>query len=441
MAYSIYNLILHLALPFILLRLYWRGRKAPAYRQRIAERFGFNGIQVSAGQCLWIHTVSVGEFIAAQPLIRRIQSEQPNLTLIITSMTPTGSTQITQVLGETVEHCYLPYDYSWAQNKLMAAWQPKLLLILETELWPNLLRAAHKHAVPVVIANARLSQKSADGYKKFSSFSRLLMSYIDYIAVQAEPDANRFIDLGLPAERLTVTGSIKSDITVSDLQKKKAKALRRQWGETRSIVMAASTHRGEDEIVLSAFNQLRREISDSLLVLVPRHPERFNEVADLIAQQGFKSTRRSDQLAKTASPVDSEDDNFIAPECSVILADTMGELMVLLGAVDVALVGGSLLPEMGGHNVLEPIAWGKPVIVGPGMRNFQSLFEQLQAVQGIVQVQSAEELATAFANLLRDTSLRTHTIEQSQSVLNANKGALEALVTIVNKQIHKSAAK
>lgn len=416
----VYNLLFHLALPFLLLRLWLRSRQAPAYRERILERFGVNDIQLN--ESIWVHTVSVGEFIAALSLIKKLQRRYPDVPMVVTTMTPTGSEQVLKSLGSSVHHCYLPYDFFWAQRRLIKKLKPKALIVLETELWPNLLLEAKRALVPVIVANARLSEKSAAGYGRLLPLTQKIFHCIDQLAVQAEADAQRFQDLGMPNEKMKVTGSIKSDLQVSEAQREVARNCRMQWGHMRPVIIAASTHLGEDEKVLAAFQQVLKSLPDALLVLVPRHPERFNSVAALIEQMQFSMQRRS------------HNDAELSTQTQVLLGDTMGELMVMLGASDVAFVGGSLVSN-GGHNVLEPIAFDIPVVVGPSMFNFQTIFNELHEQAAILQIEDSEELARAWLTLLTDSVVRDGVVEKAAGIMKKNQGALDKLLAIIDAEL------
>ena len=421
MIFFLYNALLHLALPFLLLNLWRRGRKAPAYRTRVAERFGFNAIQLD--KSLWIHAVSMGEFLAALPLIQQLQQRYPDLPIVVTTMTPTGSAQVTAKLGNQIHHCYLPYDYAWAQQRLFRQFNPKILLIMETELWPNLIRVAKQRQVPTLLINARLSEKSAKGYQRFASLTHSVLQDLSHIAVQAQADADRFIQLGYDLGRMTVTGSIKSDVVIgSDLQQRAAQ-IKQHWGKARATTLAASTHAGEDEIVLNAFKLVQQYDSDSLLVLVPRHPERFDQVAELIREFNYSMVRRSEV---NSGELDSS--------VKVVLGDTMGELMPMFGACDAAFVGGSLVSN-GGHNILEPIAWSVPVVVGPSMFNFQTLYDQLRKVQGVIEIEDANTLGEAWLRLLSDTEGRQLQCQQAAEVLADNQGALEQCLELIHDHL------
>lgn len=411
----LYSLLLYLLTPLILLRLYWRGRKAPGYRQRWAERFG--RIPAPPGPCLWVHAVSLGETRAALPLIRALLERHPDSPLLVTTTTPTGSRQVREALGGRVHHVYAPYDLPGAVARFLDRTRPRLALIMETELWPNLFAACRRRGVPVVVANARLSERSARGYRRLGRLSRRLLARTTVIAAQAEADARRFRELGAP--RVTVTGNLKYDLALPDGLPEQGRALRRQLGRERPVWIAASTHQGEDESVLDAFTRLRQARPRALLVLVPRHPERFDAVAELCRRRGWTVARRSRGEPCT-------------PATAVYLGDTLGELLLLFAAADLAFVGGSLVP-VGGHNVLEPAALGLPVLFGPQMFNFTEAGRRLLEAGAARQVAGATELAAAAAELLADAERRAAMGRAGRAVVEANRGALAALLAVVEE--------
>ncbi|HSC83364.1 MAG TPA: lipid IV(A) 3-deoxy-D-manno-octulosonic acid transferase, partial [Pseudomonas sp.] len=352
----LYTLILHLALPLICLRLLWRAWRAPAYGRRIGERFAF-GLGAFAPGGIWVHAVSLGESIAAAPLIRELLARYPHLPITVTSMTPTGSERIQALFGSRIQHCYLPYDLPWACKRFLCKVQPQLAVIMETELWPNHIHQCAMRGVPVVLANARLSERSARGYARFTKLTAPMLGELSLIAVQSEAEAERFRQLGARPDCVEVTGSIKFDLSVDPQLQQRATALRAEWGATaRPLWIAASTHAGEDEIILAAHRQLLQQFPQALLILVPRHPERFASVFELCTREGFGTVRRSLGVAVTA-------------ETQVLLGDTLGELLFLYALADLAFVGGSLVAN-GGHNLLEPAALGKPLLSGPHLFNF-----------------------------------------------------------------------
>ncbi len=412
----LYSLIFYLCVPLILLRLWWRGRRAPAYRRRIRERFGF--ITPVGAPCLWVHAVSVGEVQAARPLLAQLQQRYPDHTLLVTTMTPTGAERVA-ALGGGIEHRYLPYDLPGAMQRFLRRVRPRACLIMETELWPNLLHYCAREGVPVVLVNARMSARSARGYARLAGFTRNALRALRCIAAQTAADRERLIQLGADPARVQVTGSLKFDFALpADLVEQGA-ALREQWGNARKIWIAASTHRGEDALILQAHARIKQAVPDALLVLVPRHPERFNEVAALCQGQGYQVVRRSAQRAG-AAPTD------------IFLGDSMGELMLFFAAADVAFVGGSLVPT-GGHNLLEPAALGKPVLTGPHMFNFTEIHRQLLEVGASREVADPAALAEVVIELLDDEARRQRMGEHGRRLVERNRGALGRVMDLINK--------
>lgn len=407
--------------PLALARLWWRGRRSPGYRQRLGERFGA-APQLAPG-AIWLHAVSLGETRAALPLIRALLARHPGRPLLVTTTTPTGSAQVREALGERVAHCYAPWDLPGACARFLDRTQPALAVIMETELWPNLFAACAARGVPLVVANARLSARSARGYARVPRLIRPTLAATTLIAAQAAADAGRFVTLGAP--NVEVTGNLKFDLALPAALPSRALALRQGWGATRPVWIAASTHAGEDEQLLAAHATLRARWPDLLLVLVPRHPERFDAVAALVQTRGFALARRSHNEAASAA--------------AVYLGDTMGELLLLAAASDAAFVGGSLVPT-GGHNVLEPAALGVPVAWGPHMFNFAAA-EQLLAEAGAGrQVRDAADLAVAIGGWLADPALRARCGAAGAAVVAANRGALARLLERLDALLPPAAA-
>jgi 3-deoxy-D-manno-octulosonic-acid transferase len=412
----LYTGLLYLLLPLALLRLYWRGRRDPGHWQRWRERFG--GIPpLPEPGCLWLHAVSVGETRAALPLIRALREADPNQPLLVTTTTLTGSRQVREALGDQVQHVYAPYDLPGAVRRFLRRTQPRLAIIMETELWPNLLHQCAAAGIPVLIANARLSERSMRGYARFGWLTQPMLQHITLIAAQSEADAARFHALGAP--RVQVTGNLKYDLTLPDDLPEQGRQFRREWlGENRPVWIAASTHAGEDEQVLDAFAPLRDRWPELLLLLVPRHPERFDSVAELCWQRGFSVTRRSEKQPCSV-------------ETAVFLGDSMGELLQFYAAADLAFVGGSLVPT-GGHNVLEPALVGLPTLFGPHMFNFTEAGERLLQAEASWQVTNAVELAAAVDRLLADPALRREAGQCGRVVVERHRGALAALLVQIN---------
>ncbi|MBF7730191.1 lipid IV(A) 3-deoxy-D-manno-octulosonic acid transferase [Pseudomonas sp. N040] len=410
----LYSLLLHLALPLIVLRLLWRAWRAPAYARRIAERFACGLPPLRPGG-IWVHAVSVGESIAAAPLVRQLQARYPDLPVTVTCMTATGSERIRALFGDSVQHCYLPYDLPWAARRFLRRLQPRLAIIMETELWPNHVHQCALRSIPLALANARLSERSARGYARFAKLTAPMLAELSLIAVQTEAEAQRFRSLGARADCVQVTGSIKYDLSIAAELPQRAAALRQQWGAAqRPLWIAASTHAGEDEIVLAAHRQLLAQQADALLILVPRHPERFNGVLELCQREGFATRRRSRGEAPDA-------------DTQVLLGDTMGELLFLYALADSAFVGGSLVPN-GGHNLLEPAALGLPVLAGPHLFNFLEIAAQLRAAGALLEVRDAGELAGAVARVWQQPAVAQQMRDAGREVLQRNQGALQRLL-------------
>jgi len=420
----LYTLLWVLALPLALLRLLWRSRRAPAYRRRWAERLGRFTPPARTGG-VWVHAVSVGETQAAQPLIKRLLGEPRAQPVTVTTTTPTGSVRVSELFGDQVFHVYLPFDLPWAVDGFLERVQPRLLIMVETEIWPNLLARCAAHGIPTLLANGRLSARSARRYARLDGFTRETFAAIGAVAAQTEADAQRFVALGTPADRVRVTGSMKFDMAIRGSVKEQAEVLRRGWGTDRPVWVAASTHEGEEEAVLEAHRQVLTAVPEALLVLVPRHPERFERAAQLVRRAGLSMVRRTERTAVTAGT-------------AVFLGDTMGELPVFLGAADAAFVGGSLV-DIGGHNVLEPAAFGVPVVFGPHMHNFVAISELLLASDAARQVSDAEGLADVVLRWLGDASERARIGENGRRVVEANRGALDRTWQLVVELLPRDA--
>ncbi|MCL6272136.1 lipid IV(A) 3-deoxy-D-manno-octulosonic acid transferase [Sansalvadorimonas sp. 2012CJ34-2] len=410
-----YTLIFYLGLPLIVLRLLYRAWKAPAYAKRWSERFGFFTGPSDSQKSIWVHTVSVGESIAAAPLVRKLMEACPDHRIVVTTMTPTGSEQVKKLYGDSMFHVYAPYDLPGSVSRFLNKIQPELAIFMETELWPNTVAACHKRNIPTLLTNARLSERSARGYQRISSLSRNMLTKLSFIAAQTEDDARRFTELGFPKARMKVTGTLKYDIAVSQELRTEGQSLRVQWlsgrPEHARIFIAASTHKGEDEQVIEAFQSVRDSLPDTLLILVPRHPERFNPVYEQLSGGGLQVSRRS-----TNDPV--------TPETDVLLGDTMGELMRMFAASDIAFVGGSLV-EHGGHNPLEPAALGLPTIMGPHVFNFAEVVQTMEQAGALATVHTAAGLARQTAYLLADREACLEVGKAATEVMDRNRGALD----------------
>nr|WP_314876303.1 lipid IV(A) 3-deoxy-D-manno-octulosonic acid transferase [uncultured Pseudomonas sp.] len=412
---TLYTLLFHLGLPLVALRLFLRARKAPAYGQRVAERFAIKLPPMRQGG-IWVHAVSVGESIAAAPMVRALLKAYPELPITVTCMTPTGSERIRALFADEprIQHCYLPYDLPWAASRFLDHVRPRLGVIMETELWPNHIHQCARRGIPVALANARLSARSARGYGRFAKLTRPMLAEMSLIAAQTETEAERFRSLGARPECVQVTGSIKFDLKLDEQLLPRARQLREQWqASQRPVWIAASTHEGEDAQVLEAHRRLLQVHNNALLILVPRHPERFNAVHGLCAER-FTTVRRSSAERVTDAT-------------QVLLGDTMGELLFLYALADIAFVGGSLVPT-GGHNPLEPAALALPVISGPHVFNFLDISAMLKDAGALQSVDDSQALAAAVQRLVEVPQDATRMGEAGRAVMQANQGALQRLL-------------
>lgn len=415
---TLYTFFLYLMLPALFIRLAWRGTRNPGYWRRWSERLGFGAAIPEERKVVWVHAVSVGEVQASLPIISAIRKRLPDATILVTTTTPTGSSRVMQALGEDVAHCYLPYDLPGPVRRFLDRAHPSLAVIMETELWPNLFYACRDRDVPVLLANVRLSERSAAGYRRFPSLAREMLSGVSRIAAQGENDARRLLALGADPARLMVTGSVKFDVRIPPSLREEAAALRRRFGAARSVWIAASTHDGEERMVLDAFDRVRVHMPEAVLILVPRHPERFSIAEALVKRAGWRYALRS-LMPPSLEHVD------------VLVGDTMGELQMLYAAADVAFVGGSLIP-VGGHNMLEPAALGVPVIVGPHVFNFQEISEHLFELGIARQVPGPAELAVSVMELLGDANQRHNVGEAAKHFVEQNRGARDKVVAMVD---------
>jgi 3-deoxy-D-manno-octulosonic-acid transferase len=416
----LYSVIFTLAIPFILLRLLWRGSRAPAYFKRWDERFGLKPAPTSNKPVIWIHAVSMGEVEAARPLVDSMQSQYPQHQILITTMTPTGSARVLSLYGEKVLHCYLPYDLPFSVKRFLGSVRPAIGIIMETELWPNLIHYASQQSIPLVLANARLSARSAAGYQRIAKLTKTMLQQLTLIAAQSQDDRKRLIALGADKDSVHAVGNLKFEISLPASLSEEAEALRTLWGN-RPVFIAASTHEGEDEIILNASRRIRAEFPDLLLILVPRHPERFDKVAALSQRSGFKILRRSEQ-------------GMCTREIQVLVVDTMGELPLFYGTADIAFVGGSLVPR-GGHNLLEPAALGRPVVIGPHYFNFNEISRQFLAANAAIEINSSESLAETVITLFRSPQKRADMGQAGQQLIQHSQGAGQRLLNLIKRHI------
>jgi 3-deoxy-D-manno-octulosonic-acid transferase len=406
---TLYSLLWLLALPLLPVRLWWRGRREPGYRARIAERYGRYGV-APRSPVLWVHAVSLGETRAAAPLVERLKEAHPDATVLLTHMTATGREAGHALFGERVVQAWLPYDVPFAVRGFLAHFRPRAGILLETELWPNLLAGARAAGIPMWLVNARLSERSAARYARVPALSRPMFASLRGVAAVATADAARFVALGAPAP--VVTGNLKFDANVPDAALALGGELRQRFGLTRRIWVAASTRDGEEALILDAL-AAHPLPAGTLTVIVPRHPQRFVAVAELLRERGIGFARRSDNAAVPA-------------DVGIVLGDSMGEMLAYCAAADVVFVGGSLLP-LGGQNLLEPIATGRPTLVGPHMFNFAEATQRALAAGAAMQVADASALLAALTALLVNPARREAMREAALAFHAVHRGAAERL--------------
>ena len=417
-----YTIMWLLALPLVLTRLWLRGRQEPGYRQHWGERLGFYQGAPSSTQALWVHAVSVGETRAAEPLIDALLAEYPSSRIILTHMTPTGRATGKALFakhGERVVQSYLPYDTGFMVGGFIRHFKPSVCILMETEVWPNLIAVCNRRNVPVVLANARLSERSLRKATRLGSLLVDAARGISLVAAQTEADAQRVRSLGV--QRVEVTGSIKFDVVVPDAALAIGASLRAAIG-ARPVLLCASTREGEEELILQAFQRARTVLpAGVLLLLVPRHPQRFDEVEKMVVTRGLDVRRRS-RLALDGSALPADVD--------VLLGDSMGEMFAYYAACDVAFVGGSLLP-LGGQNLIEPAALGKPVLIGQHTFNFELVTEDAVAAGGALRVADAAELMSQAARLLSDTTAREAMGGNALAFANRHRGATRRTLALL----------
>ena len=413
MALRLYRTLLWLATPLIVARLWWRGRTEPAYRQRIGERLGVVEV-ADARPVIWFHAVSAGEVIAAAPLIRRIAERYPSRQVLVTTMTPTGADQAARLLGDTAIHRYAPYDMTFSVVRFLRAVRPSVLVLMETELWPNLIHLTAKQQIPMYLINARLSARSARGYQRFAALSKPMLAELTHISCQYPDHAKRFRDLGVLPQRLSVAGNLKFDRTIPhDLRVQSDALVRCCQLHHRLVWLAASTHGGEESQILQGFERLRQKLPQLQLILAPRHTHRAFELEGLTASFGYTSARLS---VATNVPLDRPVD--------VVIADQMGVLLPLYDLADVAFVGGSLI-EFGGQNPIEPALVCTPVVSGLHCFNFTEIVAQLITAGAMYQVATVDELAAITYKLLSEPELRQSCGAAGYAAAAANRGASE----------------
>ena len=411
MARALYTLLWWVALPLIPLRLWWRGRREPGYRTAIGERFGryANAPPTLRGDVIWVHAVSLGETRAAAPLIERISLTRPQARIVLTSMTASGREAGRALYGDRVLQAWLPYDVPFAVEAFLDRFHPRAGLLIETELWPNLLAGCRRRGVPVFLVNARMSERSSTGYARLPRLTRGMLEALGGVAAQTEADAARLRTLG--AHEVVVTGNLKFDLSVHESVIARGLALRQAIGPGRAVWLAASTREGEEALLLDAL--ARAKTSEALLLLVPRHPQRFDEVAELLRSRGVRFVRRSSGEEVPAA-------------ARAMLGDTMGEMLAYCAAADVAFVGGSFAP-LGGQNLIEPIAVGVPTLVGPHTFNFAEITDRAIEGGAALRVANADALLQTVDSLLADAQRRAQMRGAALDFMTLHRGATDRL--------------
>ena len=412
----VYAIVTYLVMPVY--AAYWiaRGLGNRSYRDRFGQRFGF-GYPPIPGGSIWIHAVSVGEVQAAVPLVNALAKQFPDRRLLVTTVTPTGAERVQALFGDSVQHCYIPFETPYAVTRFFNNVQPDIALILETEIWPNLYHECGQRDIPLILVSARISPKSVDNYRRFLPLFRQTLSYGIVIAAQSASDAERFKRLGAAPERTWITGNIKFDIELPNDLLERGDNFRRDNFEGRPVWVAASTHEREEEQVLYAHEMVRKQFPNALLVLVPRHPERFAAVRNLLHKQGLNFVARTDGVPCTA-------------DTEVYLGDTMGDVPMFYAAANVAFVGGSLVP-IGGHNLLEPAALGRPVVTGPHLFHTQDIADKFEKLGASIAVNNAGQLGAAVADLFADEATAIDIGNRGRQIVQQNKGALDRLLKLL----------
>ena len=422
----IYTALFITLIPAYFIRLTWRGIGNKKYLQRWGERLGIANVRPTKDKSIvWVHAVSVGEVNASIPLLRALMEEYPGSEFLVTTSTPTGSDILLSKLGNKIKHQYVPIDIPFCINLFINTWKPKALILLETEIWPNIIHCCKKQGIVTALVNARLSEKSKLKYLRFNYVIQPAINSLDLILAQYESDAYRFNEIAADKE-IKLCGNLKFDQDMPEELESISDSIRDSWskeGKRRPTLIAASTHEGEEVIVLDAFNAILETITDALLIVVPRHLERFNKVKSLIDDQGFNFSSRSKK----------ED---VTNDVQVLLGDTMGELNFLYSVSDVAFVGGSLI-DHGGQNLLEPAAQGLPLCSGPSVRNFVEISDQLKKASGLTIIKDKKELADYFIDLVNDEHNLQKTGQASKNVFMKNRGAIEIIKKDLDSRINK----
>ena len=417
----LYSALLYVVAPLAFVATALRGLRDPSYRDRLAERFGFTQLRFTA-RPIWIHAVSVGEVQAAAALVRALGSRDREHPILVTTATPTGAQRVRALFGDSVRHAYLPYDLPGAVRRFLDRTSPTLAIVMEREIWPNLYRACFARRIPILLASARISERSGRRHLRFAGLFRDALACDVTIAAQTDADAERFRAIGIPPAAVHVTGNIKFDLEIPEDVRRAGAHIRAEFAH-RPVWIAGSTHEREEDIVLDAHERVRAARNDALLVLVPRHPNRFDAVKSWLRSRNVRFVSRSTREA-------------VAADTSVLLVDTLGELLSFYSAANVAFVGGSLVP-VGGHNLLEPAALNRPIIVGPYTFNAADIAQNFFASGAAVQVESATQLGSAVLDLLTNAARRDQMIARAHGILQANRGALARLLALIEKLLRR----
>jgi len=413
-----YSFLIVLSTPLVLLYFAIRGLRDNAYLKRWHERFGFISIDEQRGG-IWVHAASVGEFNAASPLIRALLKTYPEIQLTVTTLTPTGSERVKRDLGDKVAHSYIPIDLPGSISRFLKRLQPRMIIVMETEIWPNLYLQSRRLSIPLLMANARLSKRSVKRFGRLPGFVGEVLQTVAWIGAQSDADAERLVRCGANLQRIEMTGNLKFDLSVPASLEEQAVALRLRWGQERPVLVAGSTHEADENVVIPAFVELLKSVPDALLILVPRYPERFSRATQLAKAAGLRTELRSQgEICSTQA------------QCFVI--DSIGELLSYYACADVAFVGGSM-GDQGGHNALEPAALGKPVLLGPNMENAKEIANQLLQCNAAQRVTNQQDFKQVAEQILTDGILRDSMGQAGRGLVEKNKGSLDLTLTAIER--------
>ena len=423
MIMCLYRLLQLLAFPLFLIFLGVRSFRELGFAKSIPERFGYTKLQHLEG-AIWFHAVSAGEVRAIAPLMRLMYSQFPDRPFVVTTMTSTGADQAKKLVGDFASHFFAPYDFRRGVKRVFGSMKPRMLVVVETEIWPNLIDVATEKGVPVVLINARMSARSALGYKRIGPLSRRVFSKLSFVGAQYQADMTRFIELGVPENKISVLGSIKFDLVLPENHKEEVSLIRESWGiENRPVWISASTHSGEEEILLVAHRRVLKDFKKALMILVPRHPNRAESILVLAAKLGLSASRLT-QIS-----------DGIGSDVSIVVGDTMGDLLYLYGASSIAFVGGSLVAA-GGHNPVEPALCGLPILMGPSQFNFHEVTQFFLSKGGLKIVTDADQIGGELATLFADTGKIDRIGQLSRQVVSENTGATEKTLYILTSLFH-----